>query len=137
MPLLQKTATIDTPSRIINVGSVVGMVSQEAPTHAYDASKAAVHSLTKKLSAELAPTITVNALAPGFVPSRMSAGLSAWGGEAEKLAATVPMKRLGNADDMAGACIYFSSRAGNWCTGVVLNVDGGSVGGLQLPLSSL
>ena len=138
LPLLQAAATADDPARVINIGSVVGMVPQEAPTHAYDVSKAAVHHLTRKLAADLAPQhITVNAVAPGFVPSRMSAGLSAWGGEPDKLAATVPLKRLGRPDDMAGACIYFCSRAGAWVTGTVLPVDGGSVGALQLPLSSL
>ena len=88
--------------------------------------------------ADFAPKhITVNAVAPGFVPSRMSAGLASWGGEPDKLAQTVPLKRLGQPDDMAGACIYFCSRAGAWVTGTVLPVDGGSVGALQLPLSSL
>jgi len=80
LPLLEKGATPEDPSRIINIGSVVGMMPQEAPTHAYDASKAAVHNLTKKFAADLAPKhITVNCLAPGFVPSRMSAGLGTWG----------------------------------------------------------
>jgi NAD(P)-dependent dehydrogenase (short-subunit alcohol dehydrogenase family) len=138
LPLLEQSASPDNPSRIINVGSVTGLVPQQAPTHAYDASKAAVHNLTRKFAADLASKhVTVNALAPGFVPSRMSAGLAAWGGDADQLARTIPLGRLGNADDMAGACIYLSSRAGNWCTGVILNVDGGAVGALQLPLSSL
>lgn len=138
LPLLEATATAQDPARVVNIGSVVGLVPQEAPTHAYDASKAAVHNLTRKFAADFAPKhITVNALAPGFVPSRMSQGLSAWGGEAEALAKTVPLQRLGNDDDMAGACIYFCSRAGAWVTGTVLPVDGGSTGALQLPLSSL
>jgi len=137
----------DDPARVINIGSVTGFVPQEAPTHAYDVSKAAVHHLTRKLSAELAqsqPTsdgsssssITVNCLAPGFVPSRMSAGLATWGGDAEALAAQIPLRRLGRGDDMAGACLYLASPAASWCTGVILNVDGGTVGGLQIPLSS-
>ena len=138
LPMLQATATPDDPARIINIGSVAGLVPQEAPTHAYDVSKAAVHHLTRKFSADFAKDyVTVNAVAPGFVPSRMSAGLASWGGEPEKLAATVPLKRLGRPDDMAGACIYLCSRAGAWVTGTVLPVDGGSVGALQLPLSSL
>jgi len=126
------------PARIINVGSVAGMVPQEAPTHAYDVSKAAVHQLTRKFAADLAPhNITVNCLAPGFVPSRMSAGLAAWGaGNAAALAAKIPLRRMGNADDMAGACIYLASPAASWCTGVILNVDGGTVGAMQIPLSS-
>eukprot|EP00980_Cylindrotheca_fusiformis_P010588 scaffold2353_cov134-Cylindrotheca_fusiformis.AAC.11 len=164
IPMLENAATKENPSRIINIGSVVGLVPQEAPTHAYDASKAAVHNMTKKFAADLAPKfITVNCLAPGFVPSRMSAGLGTWGkflaslecernsavntdrslfnispgANEEVIAQATPLGRMGNADDMTGACIYFSSKAGSWCTGVILNVDGGAVGGMQIPLSSL
>ena len=138
IPMLESSATAEDPARVINIGSIVGMVTQDAPTHAYDVSKAAVHQLTKKFSADLAPKhITVNALAPGFVPSRMSDGLESWGATKEDIAKSVPLGRMGNEDDMAGACIYLSSRAGAWCTGVILNVDGGAVGALQIPLSSL
>jgi NAD(P)-dependent dehydrogenase (short-subunit alcohol dehydrogenase family) len=55
----------------------------------------------------------------------------------EQIAKTIPLGRMGNEDDMGGACIYLSSRAGAWCTGVILNVDGGTVGATQIPLSSL
>ncbi|KAL7511339.1 hypothetical protein ACHAXN_008256 [Cyclotella atomus] len=144
--ILLSTAPPEDPGRIINIGSVTGFLPQDAPTHAYDVSKAAVHHLTKKLAADLAPRgITVNALAPGYVPSRMSAGLSTWLPQEEKetntqeeiIAKTIPLGRMGNEDDMGGACIYLSSRAGAWCTGVILNVDGGTVGATQIPLSSL
>lgn len=138
IPILEKSASMEDPSRIINIGSVVGMVPQNAPTHAYDASKAAVHQLTKKLSADLAPKhITVNCLAPGFVPTRMSDGLGSWGATREVISDSVPLGRMGNEDDMTGACLYFSSRAGAYCTGVILNVDGGSVGSQQIELSNL
>jgi len=53
--MLQNAATPEDPARIINIGSVVGLMPQEAPTHAYDASKAAVHNMTKKFAADLAP----------------------------------------------------------------------------------
>jgi NAD(P)-dependent dehydrogenase (short-subunit alcohol dehydrogenase family) len=137
IPLLEKAATPEDPARVINVGSIVGLISQNAPTHAYDASKAAVHSLTKKLAADLASqNITVNALAPGFVQTRMSKGLETWGGTPDQMARCIPLQRWGNEDDMAGACIYLSSRAGAWCTGVILNVDGGAVGAIQVQLDS-
>jgi NAD(P)-dependent dehydrogenase (short-subunit alcohol dehydrogenase family) len=136
--MLEETATSDDPARIINIGSVAGIVPQAAPTHAYDISKAAVHHLTRKLAADLAPKhITVNALAPGFVPSRMSKGLATWGGSTDSIVKGIPLGRMGNEDDMAGACIYLSSKAGAWCTGVILNVDGGQVGAIQIQLSNL
>ena len=49
----------------------------------------------------------------------------------------IPLGRMGNADDMGGACIYLSSRAGSWITGVILTVDGGLVGAANIPLSNL
>jgi NAD(P)-dependent dehydrogenase (short-subunit alcohol dehydrogenase family) len=126
------------PGRIINIGSVTGIIPQEAPTHAYDISKAAVHQLTRKFAHDFAPmNITVNCLAPGFVPTRMSSGLATWGATSDVLSKHIPLQRMGNAEDMVGACIYLSSRAGSWCTGVILNVDGGTVGAMQIPLSSL
>lgn len=137
IPMLEQGATPENPSRVINVGSVVGMVPQAAPTHAYDVSKAAVHQLTKKLASDLAPkSVTVNALAPGFVATRMSKGLGTWGATEEVISKGIPLKRMGSEEDMAGACLYLSSRAGAWCTGVVLNVDGGTVGALQIDLGS-
>ncbi len=146
IPLLERkssssgssSSSNDDPGRIINVGSIAGMVPQEAPTHAYDISKAAVHHLTKKMSGDLAKKgITVNAIAPGYVPSRMSMGLKAWGADTKKIESSIPLGRMGSEEDMIGASIYFSSRAGAWCTGVILNVDGGTVGAMQVPLSSL
>jgi NAD(P)-dependent dehydrogenase (short-subunit alcohol dehydrogenase family) len=114
------------PSRIINIGSIVGLRPQPVPTYAYDASKAALHALTHKLSAELAPVTTVNALALGYVPSRMSRGLLHYGSAAQ-LAAAIPMQRFGSASDVGGAALFLASRAGAWVTGTVLTVDGGTV----------
>ena len=80
--------------------------------------------------------ITVNAIAPGYVPSRMSSGLAKYGAEPDKISSSIPLGRMGDEDDMAGAAIYLSSKAGAWTTGVVLNVDGGACT-LQMPLASL
>ena len=137
LPMLENAASQEDPARVINIGSVVGITPQAAPTHAYDISKAAVHQLTKKFAADFAPKmITVNCLAPGFVPSRMSDGLKSWGGSQEELSKSIPLQRMGTEEDMFGACQYFSSRAGSWCTGVILNVDGGSVGAQQIQMMS-
>jgi NAD(P)-dependent dehydrogenase (short-subunit alcohol dehydrogenase family) len=123
------------PSRVINIGSIVGLRPQPIPTYSYDASKAALHALTLKLAGELAPAITVNAIALGYVPSRMSRGLLNYG-RAEQLEAAIPMKRFGSAGDVGGAALFLSSRAGQWVTGTVLTVDGGSVGAQPLVLVS-
>ncbi len=141
VPMLERTVPDNgekcDPGRIINIGSIAGMITQEAPTHAYDVSKAAVHHLTKKMAADLATRqITVNAIAPGYVPSRMSMGLESYVGDVQKIADCIPLKRMGDDDDMAGPAIYLSSRAGSWTTGVILNVDGGACT-IQMPLASL
>ena len=91
--------------------------------YGYTTSKAALHHLTKHLARRLAPTITVNAIAPGPFESRMMAGVLATHGDA--LARTVPLGRIGSADDIVGAARYLCSPAGRWVTGTVLTVDGG------------
>ena len=101
VPLLERETNVD-PGRIVNVGSIAGVMTQEAPTHAYDVSKAAVHHLTKKMAADLAKRhITVNAIAPGYVPSRMTRGLEAYGATREEIANSIPLGRMGEEDDMA------------------------------------
>jgi len=147
VPLLQRRSgggdaadeggAVEDPGRIVNIGSIAGMITQAVPTHAYDVSKAAVHHLTKKMAADLARRgITVNAIAPGYVPSRMTKGLSAYGATEEKIQEGIPLGRMGDEGDMSGAALFLSSRAGAWCTGVILNVDGGACT-IQMPVSNL
>jgi len=128
LPLLSVGATVGRPSTVVNVGSIAGISPQPPtfPTFAYDASKAAVHHLTRKLAAQLAPGITVNALAPGYVPTNMSKGLESYK-SASALLQTIPMGRMGAAADMAAAVIYLASPAAAWVTGIVLPVDGGAL----------
>ncbi len=113
------------PARVVNVGSIVGLRPQDVPTYSYDASKAALHALTAKLAGELAPTITVNAIAPGYVPTRMSRGLLGYAAE-DALRRAIPMRRFGSASDVGGAALFLCSDAGAWVTGTVVTVDGGS-----------
>ena len=123
VPLLEQAGTIEDPSRVINVGSIDGLKVPTLETYSYSASKAAVHQLTRHLARRLAPTTTVNAIAPGPFPSKMMRStLEAFG---EQIAAAAPMKRIGRADDMAGAAIYLASPAASYVTGCVLPVDGG------------
>ena len=114
LPALRAAAKDGDPARVVNVGSVAGVAHQPTPTHAYDASKAALHHLTRKFASELAPDLTVNAVAPGFVPSRMSRGLATWGLDFEKIAGRVPLGRVGGAPDMAGVCLFLASPAAAW-----------------------
>jgi NAD(P)-dependent dehydrogenase (short-subunit alcohol dehydrogenase family) len=123
VPLLQAAGTQEEPARVINIGSIDGIQVPILETYSYSASKAAVHQLTRHLARRLAPTVTVNAIAPGpFESKMMAATLEAFG---EQIVASAPLKRIGRPDDMAGAAIYLSSRAGAYLTGAVIPVDGG------------
>ena len=123
VPTLEAAGTVESPARVINIGSIDGIHVPTLETYSYSASKAAVHQLTRHLAKRLAPLVTVNAIAPGpFESKMMAATLDAFG---EQIAASAPLKRIGRPDDMAGAAIYLSSRAGAYVTGAVLPVDGG------------
>jgi NAD(P)-dependent dehydrogenase (short-subunit alcohol dehydrogenase family) len=123
VPLLEAAGTQDDPARVINIGSIDGLRVPILETYAYSSSKAAVHMLTQHLARQLAPLITVNAIAPGpFESKMMAATLAAFG---EQIAAQAPRKRIGVPDDMAGTAIFLSSRAGAYLTGTVIPVDGG------------
>ena len=112
--------------RIINIASIAGLGgSLDVKFIAYGTSKGAAVNFTRTLAAEWgAYGITVNALAPGFFPSKMTKGVIEQFG-AEKLAAGSPLKRLGDDDDLKGAVLLFASAAGKHITGQILAVDGG------------
>ncbi|MEK8033750.1 SDR family oxidoreductase [Ideonella sp. DXS29W] len=113
--------------RIINVASIAGLGGNppEMQTIAYNTSKAAVINFTRTLAGEWGRHgITVNAIAPGFFPSKMTKGLLEKLG-AEKMAAHAPLRRLGDDDDLKGVALLFASAAGKHITGQTLAVDGG------------
>ncbi|HET9072163.1 MAG TPA: SDR family oxidoreductase [Acidimicrobiales bacterium] len=126
LPALRAAASPDDPSRVVTIGSVDGIVVPGTENYAYAASKAAVHQLTRVLAARLAAeSITVNAVAPGPFDSRMMAWALDDPGARERIAASVPLGRVGRPDDMAGVALWLASRAGSYVTGAVIPVDGG------------
>ena len=125
LPLLRKAATPDDPARVINIGSIDGIRVPQLQNYAYSASKAAVHMLTRHLAHHIVgDNITVNAIAPGPVPSKMTKFMFDMGEDV--VASQVPLGRAGRPEDMAGAAIYLSSKAGAYLTGAVIPVDGGT-----------
>lgn len=97
------------------------------PGHAdYAASKGALTALVKSLAVECAPGITVNAVAPGWVDTEMSADAYADGGR-ERIAASIPIGRIAAADDVAGPIVFLLSKLARHVTGATINVNGGAV----------
>jgi 3-oxoacyl-[acyl-carrier protein] reductase len=111
--------------RIINIASVVGLVGNKGQSN-YAASKAGLIGLTKAVAKELASrNVRVNAVAPGFIDTDMTAGLSAEARAA--LSAQIALGRLGTAQDVAAAVAFLASDAASYITGQVIVVDGGMV----------
>jgi NAD(P)-dependent dehydrogenase (short-subunit alcohol dehydrogenase family) len=125
VPMLTAGATEGDPARVINTGSIDGIVppGRGRDNFSYSASKAAVHMLTQHLAGELAPRILVNAIAPGLFESRMTKELLRAGSDA--VGSGFPLGRIGRPDDMAGIAVFLASRASSYITGAVIPVDGG------------
>ena len=111
--------------KIINMTSVVGIAGNAGQVN-YAASKSGVIGLTKSLAKELGSRgITVNAVAPGFINTDMTASLSEK--VKEEASKNIPLKRLGDPEDVANLVGFLASDAANYITGQVINVDGGMV----------
>ena len=111
--------------RIINIASVIGLIGNAGQSN-YAASKAALIGFTKSIARELAPRgITVNAIAPGFIETDMTAVLD--DKVREEVLGRVPLGRFGSSDDIAHAAAFLAMEPTGYVTGQVLTVDGGMV----------
>jgi 3-oxoacyl-[acyl-carrier protein] reductase len=111
--------------RVVLVSSTAGQRG-EAGHADYAATKGALIALTKSLAVEYAPGILVNCVAPGWVDTDMAAPAFG-GGEKERIAGTIPLRRIPSAEEIAGPIVFLCSDLASHVTGEVLNVNGGSV----------
>lgn len=125
LPMLKAGASGARPAKVINIGSIDGLRISPWQTYSYQASKAAIHHLTRRMAARLiSDNVVVTAIAPGAFPSDMNRAARDKG---EAYLSAIPARRLGQPEGMAAAAIYLASRAGDYVVGEVLTVDGGVV----------
>ncbi|KAK0745304.1 hypothetical protein B0T21DRAFT_430688 [Apiosordaria backusii] len=123
-PLLEKASKKGDPGRVINIGSIDGLRVPALPTFAYSASKAGLHHLSRHLAVELGPRgITSNTIACGPFPSKMMKHTLDTMGEVIK--GVNPLGRVGEPEDVGGACLFLASRVGGYVNGATVAVDGG------------
>jgi 3-oxoacyl-[acyl-carrier protein] reductase len=111
--------------KIISITSIIGIIGNAGQAN-YSASKAGIIALTKTAAKELASRkINVNAIAPGFIQTAMTAGLSQ--DLEQKMKEAIPLGELGRPDDVAKVCLFLASEDANYITGQTIVVDGGMV----------
>ncbi len=126
MPMLVASAQPNDPSRIVNIGSMVGTLPLADNAYSYATSKAGVHHLTRILANEFAErSVNVNAIAPGPFKTRMTAHALGEADMQAHAASTVPVGRIGEPDDLAAAILYLCGKGGSFVTGAILPLDGG------------
>lgn len=120
---LKAAATPARPAKVINIASIDGIAVNPQETYSYHASKAGLIHLTKRMAIRLIQdNIVVTAIAPGAFASDMNRDAR---DHAEAVSKRIPSRRIGTAEDMAGAAIFLASRAGDYVVGSTLVVDGG------------
>jgi len=124
-PLLIAAASKDRPAKVINIASIDGLRPNPWETYPYQASKAAVIHLTRRMAARLIQDdIVCTCIAPGAYPSEMNKAAAR---NPEGSARGIPSRRVGVAEDIAGGAIYLASRAGDYVVGTTIPIDGGIV----------
>jgi NAD(P)-dependent dehydrogenase (short-subunit alcohol dehydrogenase family) len=122
---LTAAASAERPAKVVNIASIDGIRLNPMETYSYQASKAAVIQLTRRMAARLVrDNVYVTAIAPGAFASEMNRAARDHG---DAIAHGIPARRIGEAEDMAAAAIYLASRAGDYVIGHTLVVDGGLV----------
>ena len=126
LPFLKIPATLEDPSRIINISSIAAVRTSGMHDYSYRVSKAGMNQLTRVLAKDLGEfNITVNAIAAGFFSTGLAIAAEPDPVKREMFAKSNPIPREGNGDDMAGISIYMASKAGSYMTGEIVTVDGG------------
>lgn len=127
LPQLLAATQPGDPARVLNIGSIAALWPKSTGAYAYGASKAALHQLTRSLSSDLTPQgIHVNAIAPGFFPTDMTAGLfEANPGAREATLGMIPAQRFGAPEDIGGMVVALCSKAGAYLSGAIIPVEGG------------
>ena len=124
-PQLKAAASFDNPAKVVNIASIDGFKVNPWETYSYQASKAAVVHLTRKMASRLVKDdIIMSGIAPGAFASNMN---KAARDHEEAVEQGIPARRIGRPEDMAAAAIYLASRAGDYVVGTTLIVDGGVV----------
>jgi NAD(P)-dependent dehydrogenase (short-subunit alcohol dehydrogenase family) len=120
---LAKAASAERPAKVINIASIDGIRLNPLETYSYQASKAALIFLTRRMAAHLVRDfIVVSGIAPGPFASQMNRAAR---DHEDAVASRTPLRRIGRDDDMAGAAIFLASRAGDYVVGDTIAVDGG------------
>ena len=133
LPLLREAARGPSPARVINIGSIDGLLNSSFEAWSYGASKAALHHLTRFMASRLTPErVLCNAIAPGPYPTWMLSTGVGFGGKTDGVdwagvGARNPSGRVGSPQDIAGLATFLSSRAGEYVVGQVIASDGGIV----------
>jgi NAD(P)-dependent dehydrogenase (short-subunit alcohol dehydrogenase family) len=126
LPQLKAGATAEDPARVIMIGSIDGIRVPIGNNYSYSASKAGIHMMARHMAAHLVGDhITINSIAPGPFESKMMAYRLDDPNSRAMVESSVPRKRIGSPEDIAGTVIFLASRAGAYTTGTVVPVDGG------------